>query len=62
MEFPPCSLIKACSLIEISWNFLPACLLEPARLLGTAEYAGVKLDGQMMIAINVFHIGNVQIK
>ena len=31
-KFPPCSFIRACLIIDTSWIFLPACLLQPARL------------------------------
>ena len=37
MKIPPCSFIRACLFIEISKKFHPACLLEPARLLGRQE-------------------------
>ena len=31
-KFPTCSFIRACLIIDTSWIFLPACLLQPARL------------------------------
>ena len=31
-KFPPCWFIRACLIIDTSWIFLPACLLQPARL------------------------------
>ena len=31
-KFPPCSFIRACLIIDTSWIFLPACLLQPACL------------------------------
>ena len=42
MKFLPCSFIKAYSFIKISKIFHPACLLEPARLLGRQEYVDLK--------------------
>ena len=38
IKLPPCSFIKACSFIRISKIFHPACLLEPAHLIGRQEY------------------------
>ena len=37
-KIPPCSIIRACSFPMISWKFLPARLLKPARLIGIQEY------------------------
>ena len=44
MKIPPCSFIRACLFIKISKDFHPACLLEPARLLGRQEYVFLR-DG-----------------
>ena len=41
MKIPPCSFIRACLFIRILKLFHPACLLEPARLLGRQEYVSV---------------------
>ena len=38
MKIPPCLFIRACLFIKIQEFFHPACLLEPARLLGRQEY------------------------
>ena len=38
MKIPPCSFIRACLFINIQELGHPACLLEPACLLGTPEY------------------------
>ena len=38
MKIPSCSFIRACLFIKKLKFFHPACLLEPARLLGRQEY------------------------
>ena len=46
MKIPPCSFIRACLFIKIQEFFHPACLLEPARLLGRQEYISNLGEGQ----------------